>query len=440
MRRISTATIVILAAICFTGLVALQLAWIGSAYSGELALYNKEKRQFESALQTHLSKNEAFKVGLKKLLDNHNPKEFSPADQKWFTENLQTAIQIISKEKEYSIDPLDFGIGRHMHGDSAGTLLAPVFFSHETITEKQIQKAGKLCLHCILGLSVEMQEQYNFQLLVFYGKEQPVIYKKMGLLIAASFLLLLLLVLLFHQMLKKYRQEKKLSEAKNDFINNLSHELQTPVFAVQMANRIIKEKTADKPELKTLTEIIEKETLQLKDHARKILELASLENEQVELDMHDVELNSFVEAKILTLQLMLQTKGGEVNFKRSADPLFVRLDSVHFNNVLVSLAENALKYNNGRPKLEIVVSVNDSRICLKLTDNGIGISQQYLPYVFDKFYRVPDVKRNGTTGFGLGLSYVKQIIDLHSGRIKIKSEPGRGTIIKILLPKSIQHV
>ena len=440
MSRISTGTVVILAAICFTGLVALQLAWIQSAYKGELALYNKEKRQFESALQMHLSKDEGFKTGMKKVLDNYtNQKMLSLAEQNWLTENLRTAIRIISKEKEYSIHPLDFRIGRHMHGDSARTLAAPILLSkNEAISEKQIEKAGKLCLHCILGLNIE--DQYNFQVLVFYEKEHPVIYKKMGVLIAASFLLLLFLGLLFRQMLKKHQQEKKLSEAKNDFINNLSHELQTPVFAVQMANRIIKEKTVDRPELRPLTEIIEKETLQLKEHARKILELASLENEQVELNMEDIELTSFVEAKLPTLQLMLQTKDGEVKFYRSAGPLFVRLDSVHFNNVLVSLAENALKYNNGRPILELGVGENDNKIYLKLTDNGIGISQQYLPYVFDKFYRVPEVKRNGTTGFGLGLSYVRQIINLHEGQINIKSEPGKGTIINILLPKPIQHV
>ena len=440
MRRISTATVVILAAICFTGLVALQLAWIQSAYNGELALYNKEKRQFESALQMHLSKDEAFQTGLKKLLDNYKEQKMvSLAEQNWVTENLRTAIRIISKEKEYNMHPLDFRIGRHMHEDSVKALAAPILlYKNEAITARQMEKAGKLCLHCILGLNTE--DQYNFQLLVFYEKEQPVIYKKMGVLIAASFLLLLFLGLLFRQMLKKYRQEKKLSEAKNDFINNLSHELQTPVFAVQMANRIIKERSRDRPDLRPLTEIIEKETLQLKEHSRKILELASLENEQVELNVEDIELNSFVEAKIPTLQLMLQTKGGEVKFNRSADPVFVQLDSVHFNNVLVSLAENSLKYNNGRPILELGVGENDTMIYLKLTDNGIGISQQYLPYVFDKFYRVPDVKRNGTTGFGLGLSYVRQIIHLHNGQVTIKSEPGKGTIINILLPKPIQHV
>ena len=441
MPRISTGTVVILAAICFTGLVALQLAWIQSAYSGELALHNKEKRQFESALQMHLSKEEAFKTELKKLLDNYkNVRIVTLTARNWFTEKLRTATGIISKEKEYDIHPLDFGIGHHIHGDSIEHSPTPLLFDNKAISAKQLEKAGKLCLHCILGLDTELRDQYNFQLLVFYEKEQPVIYKKMGFLIAASFLLLLVLGLLFHQMLKKYRQEKKLSEAKNDFINNLSHELQTPVFAVQVANRIIKEKSGDSPELRPLTGIIEKETLQLREHARKILELASLENEQVELNKEDIELNSFVEAKILTLQLMLQTKGGEVKFKPSHGHLFVRLDSVHFNNVLVSLTDNALKYNNGQPKLEIVAGENDNMIYLRFTDNGIGISQQYLPYVFDKFYRVPDVKRNGTTGFGLGLSYVKQVINLHKGQIQIKSEPGKGTVITILLPKPIRDV
>jgi two-component system phosphate regulon sensor histidine kinase PhoR len=136
---------------------------------------------------------------------------------------------------------------------------------------------------------------------------------------------------------------------------------------------------------------------------------------------------------------MMKDKGGELTLRFGAKHLYSKIDPVHFNNVLISIADNAIKYNEGAPQFLIETGEADSMVYLKFTDNGIGIKKEYLPSITEKFFRVPDVKRSGIAGFGLGLNYVKHIVDLHEGEIKFASEEGKGTTITILLPKATAY-
>lgn len=441
MLKLSARTIVIIAAICFIGLVVLQVTWIRSAYDGEVALYTQQKRQLETGLQMHLRQDEVFKSGLKQMIDHYiSQRRLTPQQQTWFIDYLKPVIDSLSNQKQPGAYVPNFGIVQHAHADSDADINAVLLLKNERLTRPLLSKAGTVCIHCILGLPESKHQEYNYELLLIYQREQAVIYSRLSWLIAASFILLLALGLLFQQMIKKYRQERKLSEAKNDFINNLSHEIQTPVFAVQMANKLIKEKANQQQDIRPLTEIIEKETSQLKQHASKILELASLESDEYELHKEVVDLSDFIEAKRATIELMLQNKNGKLDIYYHNAALHTELDKVHFNNVLISLVENAIKYNEEPPHIRIETNERGEMACLSVTDNGMGIEQADLPYVFDKFYRAPGVKANGTHGFGLGLSYVKQVVQLHKGQVQITSASKKGTTVTVLLPKSHRHV
>ena len=228
---------------------------------------------------------------------------------------------------------INFGIVYFIHSANDNQNVRKVVFQKPTqVTPTIIKKSSKLCLHCLLRLAEE--EQFNYHLVFLYAKEELFIYKKLGLLIAGSFFLLLILVLLFRQMLQKYHQERRLSEVKNDFINNLSHEMQTPVFAVQMANRLIKEVTNYSKDLIPFTTIIEKETNQLKNNSRKILQLVSMENEQLELQKEDVDLNAFIQEGRPTIELMVKEKLGKLDLQLNKNPIVTSVDVVHLNNLL----------------------------------------------------------------------------------------------------------
>jgi signal transduction histidine kinase len=440
MMRFSSRIVIILAAVCFAGLVIIQIAWMRSAYEGEVALYRKAKTQFEAELQARLSQNNEVKARFKEILDNYSQgQQLTTSQTDWFHFNLVPLIDLAPEKSDLGIFIDGISIVRYRRKDSLGitTIVSNIF---ETPDSSQIKNAGKLCIDCIVGNQNDSHVLYAYQLLLFYRHQEIVVYKKLDFLILCSLSLLIILGLLFRQIMRKYKQEKKLSEAKNDFINNLSHEMQTPVFAIQMANKLVIEKMPEGSEIKPLTQIIEKEAKQLKLHAGKILELASLENGQIELNKEVIEVNNFIEEKQHTIELLMKEKGGKLTLKFYTKRLYSELDPVHFNNVLISIADNAIKYNESSPQLVIETGESDNMLYLKFIDNGIGIRKEYLARITDKFFRVPDIRNRRAPGFGLGLNYVKHIVDLHKGEIRFASEEGNGTTVTILLPKATADV
>ena len=438
MIKLSPKTIVICSAICFLGLVILQFMWIRTAWQGEKALLAKEKKQFENDLQNAFNRNPQFKDSLKTILDNHIRSQQLTHDHKnWINKSFERVIDSVRKLKSNSVDLENFGIVSY---EQKSSQIVPIALIKEhSISKNEYELAGKLCLHCVLDLSQHEHSRYNYQIIATYSPVNKVIYQRLGLLIGLSFPLLLLLGILFGQIVKRYDQEKKLSQAKNDFINNLSHEIQTPVFAIQVANKLISEKSNNQ-EITPLSAIIEKETAQLKEHAAKILELASLENDQVELIKENVELNGFIEKKRPTLELMVKQKNGSLEFDLNPRPLFANLDTIHFNNIIVSIVDNAIKYNNRPPKIILRTFEHKDRVWISITDNGIGIAREFLPFVFDKFYRVPHPGKNGASGFGLGLNYVREVVRLHKGTVTITSDEGSGSVVIISLPTTSSDV
>ena len=432
MIKLSPKTIVICSAICFLGLVVLQFMWIMTAWQGEKALLAKEKKQFENDLQNAFNKNRQFKDSLKTILDSHNQsQELANKHKNWIINNFERVMDSVRKLKSNSVDPENFGIVRYEQRSSH--IIPIALIKEQPINKNQYELAGKLCLHCVLDISQHEHSKYNYQIITTYSPVNKAIYRRLGLLMGLSFPLLLVLGILFGQIVKRYNQEKKLSHAKNEFINNLSHEIQTPVFAIQVANKLISEKSKN-PETTPLSVIIEKETAQLKEHAAKILELASLENDQLELIKEKVELNGLIEKKRPTLELMVKQKNGSLEFDLIPRPLFANLDIIHFNNIVVSIVDNAIKYNNRPPEIILRTFERSDRVCISISDNGIGIAKEFLPFVFDKFYRVPRPGKNGAGGFGLGLNYVREVVRLHKGTVTIASEEGSGSTVTISLP------
>ena len=442
MLGLSAKNLVILASICFIASIIMQGCWIRSAYEGELSMYTKIKRQFQSALEKNIRNDKDIRAKLAGLIRTHQEMgKLSKSDHHEFTVVMDSLLLKVRADHHFDEQPGGFGMVTHRHQKVGRAIFSPVSFAGDQIpTQAQVENATRICLHCLVLNANGHHDELSYELVLFYEGEQSAIFKKMALFILGSFVSLFVLGLLFWLLLKKYGQERKLSEAKNGFINNLSHEMQTPVFAVQMANKLIREKTSGQEELQPLISVIEKETKQLKQHASRILELATLENEQWNLDLQLMELNEFIEAKRSTLEVMVQSRGGSLVFNPGSEKLWTRIDPVDFNNVLVSLTENAIKYHQGQPEIMIETGFYNEMVMIGITDNGVGIDRRYLPFVFDKFYRVPGATNNKIKGFGLGLSYVKQAIRLHGGRVDIKSETGRGTTVSIFLPQEKVYV
>jgi two-component system phosphate regulon sensor histidine kinase PhoR len=232
-------------------------------------------------------------------------------------------------------------------------------------------------------------------------------------------------------------KQKRLSEIQKDFINNMTHEFKTPLSSILASSETLKTTLESEKLLSDRVgrylNIIHTEGKRLQNQVEAVLKMANLETTRLKKD--NLVLNSLITAAVDSVETTIHSANGEVVLDLPLESIVVSGDSLHLSNVLSNLIDNALKYNNGPPLLKIQLQrQGGNKARLVIEDNGIGISKEQLPRIFDKFYRVPTGNVHNVKGFGLGLYYVRSVIKAHNGSISAESEPGRGTKMTITLP------
>jgi two-component system phosphate regulon sensor histidine kinase PhoR len=223
---------------------------------------------------------------------------------------------------------------------------------------------------------------------------------------------------------------------KNDFINNMTHEIKTPISTISLACEAL----ADKDIIKSTVlydnyiNVIHEENKRLGILAERILQSASLEKGQIILTREPVDIHEIIEESINNIKLQVEKKEGEIITKLKATSHILEADKVHLTNVLFNLLDNANKYTPEHPKIEISTENSYSGILISVKDNGPGVSKSNQKKIFEKLYRIPTGNIHNVKGFGLGLSYVKTIVEQHGGKISLESELNRGTKFIVYLP------
>jgi len=234
-----------------------------------------------------------------------------------------------------------------------------------------------------------------------------------------------------------YRQ-KKLHEMKTDFINNMTHELKTPIASISLASQMLKDPMVSKNEqsFNNLSSVIEDECKRLGSHVERVLQMATLERGQTTLKIKDVYVNDIIRKVVKSVELKLRDSGGVITCKYAAKDDMVEADEVHITNIINNLLDNAIKYTDKQPELKIITENVGEGVQISISDNGIGISREDQRHVFEQFFRVHTGNVHNVKGFGIGLSYVKKTVEAHHGTIKVKSELGKGSTFTIFLPFS----
>jgi two-component system phosphate regulon sensor histidine kinase PhoR len=248
---------------------------------------------------------------------------------------------------------------------------------------------------------------------------------------------LLLVIIFFAYTLFIILKQKRLSEIQKDFINNMTHEFKTPLSTISLSTTVLKDpKIIHQPErLLNYTTIIEKENNRLQQHVERVLQMARLDKEDIGLKKELLDVNVAIEEAVKNVSHSLNEKNGNVSLDLTATNTLLNCDKLHFINVLNNLLDNAIKYCTTSPEITIRTVNTGKGITLILQDNGIGISAENHKRVFQKFYRVPTGNVHDVKGFGLGLNYVRTIIQAHKGTIKLKSQLGQGCVFSIWLPQ-----
>lgn len=253
-----------------------------------------------------------------------------------------------------------------------------------------------------------------------------------------AFIFTLILLITFIISIYLIFRQKRLSEMKSDFMNNMTHELKTPVSTISLAAQMLKDPGIMKsPEIfNHISTVINDETKRLSFQVEKVLQMSLFEKQQATLKLKELDVNDIIVNIANTYQLKVEKFGGSIDIDLEASDTSVNADEMHFTNVLFNLLDNALKYRKEDVPLELMIRTwnQNNKVYISVEDNGIGIRKEDTKKVFERFYRVSTGNRHDVKGFGLGLAYVKKIIDDHKGTIKIESELGRGTkfIISLL--------
>ena len=234
-------------------------------------------------------------------------------------------------------------------------------------------------------------------------------------------------------------KQKKLSEIKNDFINNMTHEFKTPISSISIAAQMLNDDSVRKsPEmLKHVSGVINDETKRLRFQVEKVLQLSLFDRKNATMRMEEEDANSSIYSVINTFKLKVEKYGGHINANLDAEDPIIKVDRMHFTNGIFNLLDNAVKYRREdvAPELEVTtINPDDDHIQITVQDNGIGISREDLKKIFEKFYRVSTGNRHDVKGFGLGLAYVHKMIDLFGGSIRAESELNKGSKFIITLP------
>jgi two-component system phosphate regulon sensor histidine kinase PhoR len=273
-------------------------------------------------------------------------------------------------------------------------------------------------------------------LVVYFPGQQTYLYRSSWILIASSLALTISIVLIISLSLHIIIKQKRLSDVKTDFINNMTHELKTPIATISLASQMLADTNipSSAKNIESLGKLVFDESKRLSMHVEKVLQMAMFEKADLRLRMKDIHINDIITQVTNNFSIQIKSRDGKLLTNLHANEDLVHADEMHIINIVVNLLDNALKYCPADPTIIVSTRNNESGIFIDIEDNGIGMTKENLKKIFDQFYRVPTGNVHNVKGFGLGLSYVKKVVDAHFGTIHVESKINKGSTFTIYIP------
>ena len=402
-----------------TGITVIQVYWVRRAF-------DLRENQFNRDVNTALRSVAAQLYAINKvIIPQNNPVE--QVSSNYFIVNLNTPIDgnllgfLIETEfkKRNITDDYEYAaydcIDKCMEG---GSYLSPKKVNHS---------------NAIATIPVVQNDGYYFG--VQFPHLEATLISQMGIW-GFSSVVLLIVIFFFVYTLFVILKQRRLSEIQKDFINNLTHEFKTPISTIAISTEVLRQPSIiQTPErLLNYATIIQTENNRLKQQVERVLQMARLEKQDIGLKRELCDIHVLIKEVAKNMELPLQEKNGKLTLELNAPFSAVLLDKLHFANVIFNLLDNAIKYSKNAPQIVIKTASSKKEICIEIVDNGIGISSENQRQIFHRFYRITTGNIHEVKGFGLGLSYVKLIVEAHKGKISVKSELDKGSKFTIILP------
>ncbi|SHK91312.1 two-component system, OmpR family, phosphate regulon sensor histidine kinase PhoR [Chitinophaga jiangningensis] len=368
-------------------------------------------------------------------LDFAKPQVFKPAVTDLFTPTeIDKVIKNSLREHRMDTAHYEFGINGPIPGFHSAWRVQSGGFAQlfAKATKDTLKKEFKIRIIPLDDNPTAASEQ----LFLITPNEDDVV-RQLTIMIIGGVIFTLILITAFALTIRTMLNQKKLSEIKSDFINNMTHELKTPLATISLAiDAIGNEKVMDnKDKIRYFSGIIKEENKRMNKQVETILQSALLEKDEIGLKLQATDVHDVIQHTVDNLQLQLASKNGVVDLQLNAVNPVIMADDVHFSNVVFNLLDNAIKYS--KENLEVSINTYNTRksLFIIISDNGIGMSRDTISRIFEKFYRAHTGNVHNVKGFGLGLSYVKAIVDAHHGKIKVESVIGKGSKFTLEFPQ-----
>lgn len=438
--------IVVLITLSLAGIIFIQVNWIKNAI-------NMRQEQFDQRMFEALDRARADIVANRHPdkdgdISSDNTMERNPINS--FLQQFPT--QIIPVGDRYTLADIHNIIDAHLKNEgfnmpfqfavtSEGPVLHYEMYSSgwpgamkDTVHNKGFMTylvPDNASISSIMGLSHEV-------LHLFVPADSYVyILRSMGWIISGSILFTLIIITAFALTVFAMLRQKKLSDIKSDFINNMTHEFKTPLATISLAiDAIGNDKVVhDTDKIRYFSGIIKEENKRMHRQVETILQSALLDRQDIRLNPQAVDVHEIIRKSVHNLELQLKDLQGEVRLELNAANPIVYADEVHFANMISNLLDNALKYSEPPPLIIVQTASHKHHILISVADNGIGMNRETVARIFEKFYRAHTGNLHNVKGFGLGLAYVKAIVDAHEGRIRVESSPGKGSKFEMEFPQ-----
>lgn len=290
--------------------------------------------------------------------------------------------------------------------------------------------------HKMLLFPNDLQPQSHF-LYVYFPNTQDFILRNMWTVFISSILLILMIGGVFYSSVSTMLKQKKLADIKNDFINNMTHEFKTPISTISLAVEVMKDNEVKKDgsKMSRYLNIIQDENRRLGTQVEKVLQMALLDKGEVKLRLGEVDVHETIEQVLTNLSVQIEQKNGIVNLELEAENPVIEADEVHLTNIIYNLLDNANKYSPENPEITIRTENVGNSLKISILDKGIGMTKEQIARIFERFYRVPTGNLHDVKGFGLGLSYVKKMVESHNGQIFVESKLGEGSKFEIIFKR-----
>ncbi len=428
--------ITILITISLLGLIFFQVLWLSSVKN------YREQRLKDNV--THAVGAAGFR-----LMEENKALPFPKKNDLLFTDKLQfdfrrhSVMQRFNKDeirnivKESLINeglknvPFEFAVtDNNIAGDQIST---ENFAKYYADTVNNVSQT--FFLQAESGTDMENLSPQEF-LVVIVPHQNAIILKELTWFIVGAVIFSLIIITAFFLTLRTLFVQKKLGEIKSDFINNMTHEFKTPLATISLAVDALKNEkvVGDKEKTDYFTGVIKEENKRMNKQVESILQAALLDRQEVQLDLKKQSAHELINNAVKNITLPLNEKGGDLVIQLDAANDMVMANEVHFTNFINNLLDNALKYSKEKPQIKLSTSNINNQLRIKIEDNGIGMNKETLSRIFEKFYRAHTGNVHNVKGFGLGLSYVKTMVDAHKGSIKAESTLGKGSTFTIQFP------